>query len=243
MDALLIATGFTGALTLLFFVRKVRKLIHPPLSVSVHFSPAGGCTDAVVRELAAAHREVLVMAYGFTSRPISQALIDAKFRGVEVDIILDHSNEKDAHSDLHFLLEQKVVPVIDAHHLIAHNKVMLIDGKTIVTGSFNFTQSAETHNAENLVIIKGHPELASSYRHDFLHHKAHSRAVELGHVTSSQSAGEHHEHKGDHHEDFVTAAHDTSEKQENEDKPATLPAAEMFGKKKHDEEHGKRKAA
>ena len=241
MDILLIATGFTGALTVLFLVRKVLKLFHPPLTVSVHFSPTGGCTDAVVHEIAAARREVLVLAYGFTSRPISQALVDAKFRGVEVDIILDHSNEKDEHSDLHFLLEQKIVPLIDAHHAISHNKVMLIDGRTIVTGSFNFTQSAESHNAENLVVIKGHPELVSSYRHDFQHHKAHARAVEAGLAAAAHSAA-HHEHKADLHEDVLTAvARGMTETKENDDKPATLPAAEMFGKKK--EEQGKRKAA
>jgi phosphatidylserine/phosphatidylglycerophosphate/cardiolipin synthase-like enzyme len=216
MDVLLIATGFTGAWTLLYLWRLLCRRLHTPESLSVHFSPAGGCTDAVVREIVAARQEVLVLAYGFTSRPITQALVDAKMRGVEVDIVLDHSNEKDAHSDLHFLLEQKLVPLIDAHHAIAHNKVMLIDGKTLVTGSFNFTQAAESHNAENLVILKGRPDLVSTYRHDFNHHKAHSRAVETG------GAEKEHEEK------------------------ATLPAAEMFGKKKEkdkEEEHTKRKAA
>jgi phosphatidylserine/phosphatidylglycerophosphate/cardiolipin synthase-like enzyme len=242
MDALLIATGFTGAFTFLFFARKVLRSFHPPQSLSVHFSPSGGCTDAVVREIAAAKREVLVLAYGFTSRPISQALVDAKLRGVDVEIVLDHSNEKDEHSDLHFLLEQKLAPVIDAHHAIAHNKVMLIDGQTIVTGSFNFTAHAESHNAENLVIIKGHPDLVSSYRHDFDHHKAHARAVETGHGAASHPGGDHHGHdhyndKAEHHDAGAKGTH-----AKDDEAPATLPAADKFGKKK-EEEHAKRKAA
>jgi phosphatidylserine/phosphatidylglycerophosphate/cardiolipin synthase-like enzyme len=237
MDALLIATGFTGAFTLLYLARLAHRSFHPPQSLSVHFSPSGGCTDAVVREIVAAKREVLVLAYGFTSRPISQALVDAKLRGVDVEIVLDHSNEKDEHSDLHFLLEQKLSPVIDAHHAIAHNKVMLIDGRTIVTGSFNFTSHAESHNAENLVVIKGHPDLVSAYRHDFEHHKAHARAVETGHGTASHPGGEHHHDKNEHHDNAGDGKH-----AKEDEHPATLPAADKFGKKK-EEEHTKRKAA
>src|SRR5262249_3907749 len=161
---LLLATGFMGALTFVWLARLGYRAFRPPLQLGVHFSPGGGCTDAVVRELTAARREVLVLAYGFTSRPIAQALIDAKLRRVHVEVGLDHSNETDAHSCLPFLVEQGLPPLIDPHHAIAHNKVMVIDSKTILTGSFNFTQHAETHNAENLVVIRCHPELAAVYR-------------------------------------------------------------------------------
>jgi phosphatidylserine/phosphatidylglycerophosphate/cardiolipin synthase-like enzyme len=185
MTWLLIATGFTGALTARYLLRLVLHIWHAPASVAVHFSPKGGCTDAVLRELAAARREVLVLAYSFTSRAISQALVEAKLRGVHVDIVLDHSNEKETYSDLHFFMEQGVVPLIDTHHAIAHNKVMVIDGRTIVTGSFNFTHQAENENAENLLILKGHPELVRSYRQNFAEHKAHARPAE---ATSAPAA-------------------------------------------------------
>jgi phosphatidylserine/phosphatidylglycerophosphate/cardiolipin synthase-like enzyme len=261
MDALLIATGFTGALTLVYLIRRVLALVRAPLSVTAHFSPGGGCTDAIVREIAAAKREILVLAYGFTSRPIAQALVDAKFRGVAVEVILDHSNEKDPHSDLHFLLEQKLAPLIDAHHAIAHNKVMLIDGKTILTGSFNFTQHAESHNAENLMILRGCPDLASEYRHDFNHHKAHARAVETGAEQPAASPPEHHAHAGkehqpappqakSHHEDVLAAVAQgvtAPEAKEEEDAEApiapvtTLAAAELFARLR--KEAGANKAA
>src|SRR5579883_3348022 len=156
MTWLLIATGFTGAYTLLFLGRELHRRFATPPSVSVHFSPKGGCTEAIVRELQAARHEILVLAYSFTNKAIAQALVDAKLRGVHVDIVLDHSNEKEEHTDLHFFLEQGLVPVIDAHHAIAHNKVMVVDSRTVVTGSFNFTNQAEHENAENMLIIKGH---------------------------------------------------------------------------------------
>jgi phosphatidylserine/phosphatidylglycerophosphate/cardiolipin synthase-like enzyme len=179
MDWLLMGTGFTGALTLVYLARLVLHRFQALPSVRAHFSPQGGCTDAVVRELQAARHEILVLAYGFTSMPLAQALVDAKMRGVHVDIVLDHSNEKDAHSDLHFLLQQGVVPVIDAHHAIAHNKVMIIDGRILITGSFNFTHHAETSNAENLLILKGHPDLVREYLKDFRTHKEHARPAEV----------------------------------------------------------------
>jgi phosphatidylserine/phosphatidylglycerophosphate/cardiolipin synthase-like enzyme len=176
---LLMATGFTGAYTFLFVGRVLHRRFASPPSVAVHFSPKGGCTEAVVQELQAARREILVLAYSFTSQPIAKALVDAKLRGVHVDIVLDHSNEKEEHTDLHFFLEQGLVPLIDPKHAIAHNKVMILDGRTILTGSFNFTNQAEHENAENLLIIKGHPDIVSSYRKDFAGHKAHARQPEV----------------------------------------------------------------
>jgi phosphatidylserine/phosphatidylglycerophosphate/cardiolipin synthase-like enzyme len=175
---LLIATGFCGALTLVYLLRRAYRAWTTPPSITCHFSPKGGCTDMVVRELQNARREVLVLAYSFTSKAISQALVAAKMRGLNVEIILDHSNEKEEHTDLHFLMEQGLVPMIDATHAIAHNKVMIIDGRTIVTGSFNFTRQAEIENAENLLILKGHPDLVGAYRKDFAAHKSHSRHPE-----------------------------------------------------------------
>jgi phosphatidylserine/phosphatidylglycerophosphate/cardiolipin synthase-like enzyme len=173
---LLLATGFTGALTLRFVYRQVVRLFVPTPSVGAHFSPRGGCTEVIVAELKKAHKEVLVLAYSFTSREVAQALIDAKLRGVHVEVILDHSNEKEKYTDLPFFLEQGLHPLIDAEHAIAHNKVMVIDGRTVLTGSFNFTHQAEQENAENLLVIKGHPELVRAYRENFAHHKGHARA-------------------------------------------------------------------
>jgi phosphatidylserine/phosphatidylglycerophosphate/cardiolipin synthase-like enzyme len=178
MDWLLIATGFTGALTLMHFLRVLYRSYHKDPTQSVHFSPKGGCTEAVVREIQHAHREILVQAYSFTSQPIAKALVDAKLRGVHVEILLDHSQETEPHTDLPFFVQQGLAPRIDAQHAIAHNKVMVIDGKTILTGSFNFTNQAEDHNAENLLVLHHHADLADVYRRNYMAHKEHSREPE-----------------------------------------------------------------
>jgi phosphatidylserine/phosphatidylglycerophosphate/cardiolipin synthase-like enzyme len=187
-DLLLLATGFTGASTVLFLARLVYHRFRAPASIAAHFSPKGGCTDAVLAELKGARREILVLAYSFTSKAIAQALVEAKLRGVHVEIVLDKSNEKEAYTDLQFFVEQGLAPLIDPEHAIAHNKVMLIDGTTLVTGSFNFTHQAEAENAENLLVIKGHPDLVHAYRRDFQTHKSHTRAPEIKAAPATHAA-------------------------------------------------------
>jgi phosphatidylserine/phosphatidylglycerophosphate/cardiolipin synthase-like enzyme len=63
--------------------------------------------------------------------------------------------------------------VIDDKHNIAHNKVMVIDGERVITGSFNFTTSAEKNNAENLLVIDD-PELAVKYTANWKKHERHA---------------------------------------------------------------------
>ena len=188
LEWLILATGFSGALTLVYLARRIHQRLFTPASAEVHFSPKGDCTDVVVRELKQARHEVLVLAYSFTSRPIAEALIDAKLRGVRVEIVLDKSNEHDEHTDLHYFLEQGLPPLIDAEHAIAHNKVMLIDQRTLLTGSFNFTNQAEHENAENLLVLKGHPDLIRRYRDNFHSHKSHARAAEVKKAPASRAA-------------------------------------------------------
>jgi phosphatidylserine/phosphatidylglycerophosphate/cardiolipin synthase-like enzyme len=148
-------------------------------AVTAYFSPKGGCTDAVVGAIKSARREILVQAYSFTSKPIAQALIDAKARGVHVDVLLDKSNEQETYTELGHLVHQGLVPHIDAQHAIAHNKIMMIDRRILVTGSFNFTHQAEIENAENLLIVQGYPEVLQRYFQQFAAHKAHSQAPKI----------------------------------------------------------------
>ncbi len=189
-DYIMLGVGFFGALTLVYFVRRGLAAMRPPPTLTSHFSPKGGCTDVVVRELQNARHEILVQAYSFTSKAISQALVDAKTRGVHVEIILDHSNETEDHSDLPFLIEQGMAPIIDPAHAIAHNKIMMIDGRTLITGSFNFTRQAEIENAENLLVLKGYGDLIAAYRKQFAAHKSHSRQPEVkkGHAAPHHKA-------------------------------------------------------
>jgi phosphatidylserine/phosphatidylglycerophosphate/cardiolipin synthase-like enzyme len=143
----------------------------------VYFSPNGGCTDAIVKEIAGAKTEILVQAYSFTSASIAKALVDAHKRGVKVEAILDKSQRTQKYSSATFLANSRIPTFIDAQHAIAHNKIMIIDKTTVITGSFNFTKAAEEKNAENLLIIKS-KELAGLYIENWMKHRQHSEKYE-----------------------------------------------------------------
>ena len=143
------------------------------VQVQVYFSPNGGCTDALVATIGQARRYVLVQAYSFTSMPLAQALKRAHDRGVDVRVILDKSQEHERYSDLAYLVRAGVPVQIDHAHPIAHNKVILIDGEIVCTGSFNLTKYAEEQNAENLLILRD-PGLARIYEENWSRHAQHS---------------------------------------------------------------------
>ena len=143
-------------------------------SIKAYFSPQGGCTEAIVKEVNAATNTVLVQAYSFTSAPIAKAIADAKKRGLDVAVILDKSQRGEKYSSADFFVHEGVPTFIDAVHRIAHNKVMVIDGNEVITGSFNFTKSAEESNAENLLVITHAQALAGQYAKNWKLHMAHS---------------------------------------------------------------------
>jgi phosphatidylserine/phosphatidylglycerophosphate/cardiolipin synthase-like enzyme len=144
------------------------------MASEVYFSPRGGCTEAVVREVGKARKTVWVQAYSFTSAPIARALVEASRRGVKVRVILDRSQRSERYTAADFLAHAGIPVYIDARHAIAHDKVMVIDGRTVLTGSFNFTKSAEENNSENLLVLR-EPGLVLRYADHWRSHLAHSR--------------------------------------------------------------------
>jgi hypothetical protein len=159
-----------------------------PARVAVYFSPNGGATDAVVREVNAATQQILVQAYSFTSAPIAKALVEAHKRGVTLLAVLDKSNEAEKYSAATFLVNAGIQTLIDDQHAIAHSKVMVIDSATIITGSFNFTKAAEEKNAENLLVIKDAPELVKAYTANIQMHAGHSHPYTRAAATTPPAA-------------------------------------------------------
>jgi phosphatidylserine/phosphatidylglycerophosphate/cardiolipin synthase-like enzyme len=141
--------------------------------ISVYFSPNGGCTAAILREIGDARESIHVQAAQFTSGPIAKALVAAHNRGIDVQVIVDHhKSENKTQADR---LEEAGIPTFtDARHGTAHNKVILVDHKVVITGSFNFTKDSESENAENLVLVRDKPAVAAAYEENFRRHLEHS---------------------------------------------------------------------
>ncbi|HEV7511427.1 MAG TPA: phospholipase D family protein [Candidatus Acidoferrum sp.] len=142
-------------------------------TTEVYFSPGGGCTKVITDALGAAKKTVRVQAYSFTSAPIAAAVVAAHKRGLAVQVILDRSQRSSQYSSADFLAHAGVPTFIDLKHAIAHNKIIILDGETVITGSFDFTKAAEASNAENLLVIRDQ-ELAGKYDKNWEAHLAHS---------------------------------------------------------------------
>ena len=113
-----------------------------------------------------ARQEVLVMAFAFTSDELGEALIRARRRGVDVQVLLEARNLAGTGGEAERLREAGVPVAADANPRILHHKVLVIDGRIAVTGSYNFTRSAERSNDENLLAIHS-PAVAERFRREF----------------------------------------------------------------------------
>src|SRR5512143_1406241 len=113
----------------------------PPLPWAVCFTPPPGCTDFIVQELAQARETIHVQAYYLTYKPVADALIAAHQRGVKVSVLLDTAMRTRSDSQAPLLSAAGIPVWIDAFHAtrkgLAHNKIIIIDAATVMTGSFN----------------------------------------------------------------------------------------------------------
>lgn len=149
--------------------------VNPPgATMEVAFSPNEGATRLVLGAIGEARHSIMVAAYSFTSRPIAQALVSAFRRGVDVKLIVDKSQKRQRNSAARFLADMGIPTRVDSRHAIFHDKYMVIDGSTVENGSFNYTASAEKRNAENVLLIRNNPGLASTYSANWKEHWDHS---------------------------------------------------------------------
>ena len=132
-------------------------------TIEVAFSPNGGGAGIIINAITQAKKSIKVQAYSFTNADIAKALLDSSKRGVDVKVVLDKSQETEKYTSATFLANAGVPVRIDDDFAIAHNKIMILDEETVITGSFNFTKAAEERNAENVLVIRGNKELAKLY--------------------------------------------------------------------------------
>jgi phosphatidylserine/phosphatidylglycerophosphate/cardiolipin synthase-like enzyme len=172
------AKSFRLVLGLLIFVSiadwsQALNLDFKDVQMEAYFSPGGGATEAVTGEISQAKSEVLVLAYSLSSQPIVKALLEAHRRGLAVKIILDKSERGEGLTPAVLLANAGASVLLDGRHGLAHSSCLIIDGQTVITGSFNYTKASEESNAEDLLIIRT-PRLAKVYRDVWEKHRAHS---------------------------------------------------------------------
>jgi phospholipase D len=126
----------------------------PTSAYNVCFTPPSGCARLLAKEIHKAKHNIYVQAFDFTSDIIARSLIDAKRRGVKVEILVDRQSKNSVHSKVADFKKAGIKVLVDRVSGIAHNKVMVLDHKKVVTGSYNFTTGADNRNAENLMLIE-----------------------------------------------------------------------------------------
>jgi phosphatidylserine/phosphatidylglycerophosphate/cardiolipin synthase-like enzyme len=153
-------------------------------SLQVLFTPWDNAEQALVKEIGQAKKQILVQAFVFTSRTLAQALIQAQRRGVEVQILADRerlfggNNEDEARSasQIPNLRNAGIGVWLEVKYAAAHNKIMVIDAHSakpvVVTGSYNWSYSAQHRNAENLLIFRDNPALTQQYFNNWQRHRA-----------------------------------------------------------------------
>ena len=141
--------------------------------VEIAFSPNEGSEDLVIKAIDSSRTEVRVLAYSFTSAPITQALLRAKKRGAKVMLVVDQKSNinEDRSSKSQAALSALAnagceVRTISAYP-IHHDKTIIIDQETVETGSFNFSQAAAHRNSENVIVHWNNPKLARVYLEHF----------------------------------------------------------------------------
>lgn len=157
--------------TLVLFVGLVLAQVSP---AEVRFSPRGGAAALVCQVIAGAETEILLGAYQFTNPQIIRAVMAAHQRGVRIRMILDRSQETARASGLAEVRRARVPVRLDRAHRIYHNKTLVVDGRTIVTGSLNFSTSADCLNAENVLVLHD-PRVARQFTDDFERHWRHAQ--------------------------------------------------------------------
>ena len=146
-------------------------------TVEVLFSPHDDVEAAILRVLRGAKRTVHVQAYLLTSRALAAALIEARARGVHVEVLADREQTaRGENSRIPQLVEAGIPVALEVHYAAAHNKIILVDaadaGGAVITGSYNFTYSARLRNAENVLILRGNPPLLRAYLDNWKRHRA-----------------------------------------------------------------------
>ena len=132
-------------------------------SIDVAFSPSPEAIRLIENTISKAEASINVAAYSFTAENIADALIDAHRRGVDVRVLLDKAQGKRHYRAIEEMQDAGIPIRINSHYAIMHDKYIIIDSKTVETGSFNFTASAERRNAENVIVIKNNKKLAHEY--------------------------------------------------------------------------------
>jgi phosphatidylserine/phosphatidylglycerophosphate/cardiolipin synthase-like enzyme len=132
----------------------------------VYFSLSDNPQKEIIKNINQAEASINIAMYIFTDREIALPLIKAHERGVKVRLYLDKDQVDYQYSQSRFLVQKGIKTRISSNNYIMHHKFAIIDNRLLLTGSYNWTFSANNRNDENLMVIDN-PEIIARYQNQF----------------------------------------------------------------------------
>ena len=133
-------------------IREVGQAAARPVVAEAYFSPGDDCPRAIGRLLASAGRTADICVFTITDDRLSDAILEAHRRGVAVRIIADDAKAEDLGSDVGRFERAGIPTRVDRSPFHMHHKFAILDGETLLTGSYNWTRGAARDNEENLIV-------------------------------------------------------------------------------------------
>ena len=178
------ATGV--AAVAIAFAPAAQAVVPATGQVEYAFSPREGAEGLVLKVIRSSRHDIRMLAYALTSAPVVGALIEAKKRGVDVAVVADYKeniradHSGKAHAALGALANAGIPVRTISVYPIHHDKVLVVDGATVQTGSFNYTQAAANSNSENVIVLWNNPALAKGYLAHWQRNWRQGQAFEAG---------------------------------------------------------------
>jgi phosphatidylserine/phosphatidylglycerophosphate/cardiolipin synthase-like enzyme len=154
-------------LAFLIIVLSITISISTLAKTEVYFSLSDNLQKAIIENINQAQAFINIAMYTFTDKEIAASLIDAQERGVKVRVYLDRSQIGSTYSISRLLVQEGLKVRISSNNYIMHNKFAIIDNHLLLTGSYNWTSSANNRNDENLMVIDD-PKIIEIFQNQFV---------------------------------------------------------------------------
>ncbi|MDE0687255.1 MAG: phospholipase D-like domain-containing protein [Candidatus Poribacteria bacterium] len=177
IDSAPLAYNFTREFRELFRQMRAEKptgasVVHPKVTLSdgtqifTYFSPDNDILSSLVKEIESAKKSIHFMAFSFTEDTLGSAMRDRFESGIDIQGVFE-KRQISQYSEYEQMKAAGMSVIQDRNKGTMHHKVIVIDEETVITGSYNFSKNAEERNSENLLIIKGNPDIAQAYLAEF----------------------------------------------------------------------------
>lgn len=134
-------------------------------TIEVAFSPDARAEQLVLKTIDSSKSTIRMAAYSFTSPTVAKSLLNAKRRGVDIKIVVDEkgNRSKASQAAMNLMVNAQIPVRTISTYAIHHDKYIVVDGKTVETGSFNYSKAAAKRNSENVIVIWNSPQIANRY--------------------------------------------------------------------------------